>query len=281
MAKFPSTLILKLVYLAIGFLILPIASASGEPLKIGGTGSALGVMKLLGSAFRKENSDVELTILPSLGSGGGIKALNAGVINLALSSRPLKPKEKNYGFQTTPYGSSALVFAGNPVVAGPDLTTARLLEIYGSGNAQWPDGSRIRLILRPEAESDTKLLKAHIHGMKTAMAMARSVPGVPVMTTDQETASALEHLRGSLGTAALGLILSEKRSLKVFSLNGVTANATTIRAGTYPIVKTYYFITATVAPEIVRRFLAFVRSQDGRKILEEHGHVAHFGKALR
>ncbi len=70
-----------------------------ETLKIGGTGGALGTMQILGRAFEKQHAGVSVEILPSLGSGGGIKAVLAGAIDIGLSARRLKAKERDAGVE--------------------------------------------------------------------------------------------------------------------------------------------------------------------------------------
>lgn len=59
------------------------ASAAETSLRFGGTGGSLGPMRQLSEAFMKVNPDVAIEVLPSLGSGGGIKAVLAGAIDLS------------------------------------------------------------------------------------------------------------------------------------------------------------------------------------------------------
>ena len=61
--------------------------ARAETPKIGGTGSALGVMRFLGQEFSALQPATALTVLPMLGSGGGIKALIADTLDIAVSAR--------------------------------------------------------------------------------------------------------------------------------------------------------------------------------------------------
>ena len=49
-----------------------------ETVKIGGTGFALGVMKMLAESFEKQYPGVKIQVFPSLGSSGGIKAVLQG-----------------------------------------------------------------------------------------------------------------------------------------------------------------------------------------------------------
>jgi ABC-type phosphate transport system substrate-binding protein len=52
--------------------------ALAETVRISGTGGAIGGMRLLAEAFRKAEPGVDVFILPSLGSSGGIRAVLAG-----------------------------------------------------------------------------------------------------------------------------------------------------------------------------------------------------------
>ncbi|HSQ05996.1 MAG TPA: substrate-binding domain-containing protein, partial [Burkholderiales bacterium] len=79
---------------ALGLTAVPV---SAEELQIGGTGGALPVMRLVGDAFTRVHPAVTVAIVPSLGSGGGIKAALDGAISMAVSSRPLQPGEVAHG----------------------------------------------------------------------------------------------------------------------------------------------------------------------------------------
>jgi phosphate transport system substrate-binding protein len=77
----------KGVQFAVAFLLfvgLSVAAAFGaETIRIGGTGSALGTMRALGEAFRKQYPNMEVVVVPGLGSGGGRKALMGGAPDIA------------------------------------------------------------------------------------------------------------------------------------------------------------------------------------------------------
>ena len=74
-----------------GAIILHLSPATpvhAETLKIGGTGAALGTMRALADSYTKSrSSNVKIIFVPGLGSGGGRKALSAGAIDIALTSK--------------------------------------------------------------------------------------------------------------------------------------------------------------------------------------------------
>ncbi len=51
-------------------------------LKIGGTGAALGTMRILADAFTRKNPDISVEVPGSLDSSGGIKAVIAGALDV-------------------------------------------------------------------------------------------------------------------------------------------------------------------------------------------------------
>jgi phosphate transport system substrate-binding protein len=118
------------VYAILISLALAGGQASAAEIKIGGTGTDLGTMRVLGNAFKKKNPDTTITVFPSLGSGGGIRALVGGAIDIAISSRPPKDKESKAGLKAFRYGTTALVIATAGKQSLPGLTSEKLIEIY-------------------------------------------------------------------------------------------------------------------------------------------------------
>lgn len=78
-------------------------------IRIGGSGGPLGTMQLLAEAFKKSHPQATVVIDPSL--GGGIKALRAGVIDLTVTSRPLKDAERSPDTRVIEYARTPFVFA--------------------------------------------------------------------------------------------------------------------------------------------------------------------------
>jgi phosphate transport system substrate-binding protein len=230
-------------------------------------------MRLLGEAYAKAVPGSRVEVLPSLGSGGGIKAVLAGTLDVAVSSRQLSPEEKKQGARERAYGRSPFVFvtSGNSPVSG--VTTSQLVDIYSGKLSTWPGGGQIRLVLRPEGDADTVLLLSISPAMERAVREAMRRKGMAFALSDQEAADVMEKAPGSLGTSTLSQIRTEKRSLKVLSLDGVAPSPKTLASGAYPYAKTFYAVTAGTESAATKRFLSLLKSPEGRKALAQAGHV--------
>ena len=248
------------------------AAFAAETIRIGGTGSALGTMRALGEAFRKQYSNIEVVVVPGLGSGGGRKALMGGALEVAVTARPWKGAEKLHGAVARLYGWSPFVMAVAAKNPAANLTIQDILDIYGGKKTSWPDGQRLRLILRPLTDSDTEMLLNIGPDMKQAVRSAHQREGMKIAITDEESAEAIQSTPGAVGTSMLSLIVSEKRPLKALSIKGAVPSVKSIADGSYPWFKSFYLVTKVDSSPSSRSFVEFVFSARGRQILSTLGH---------
>lgn len=248
------------------------APAQAQPVRVGGTGAALGTMNVLGQAYAKTRPLASVLVLPSMGSGGGIKAVLAGAIQIAVSSRPVSEAESKAGAVAFEYGRTPFVFATAAASKVSSITTQDLVDFYSGKVGEWPDGSKLRLVLRPIGDSDSEIIKGMSAAMRDAKSAAEQRKGMIFTVTDQETASAIEKTSGALGPSTLALLLSEKRALKALALDGVVPSAQTISSGSYALYKPMLIVTGPKTSPEAQAFVAFVRSAAGREILRQNGH---------
>jgi len=246
-------------------------AAAAAEIKIGGTGNALGAMRLLGDAFGKQNPDMKVTVLPSMGTSGAVKAVPKGALDIGLSSRPLTEEESKLGVIAVEYARTPLVFAVSTKTQVRAVTLDQIADIYSGKMASWPDGSQIRPVLRQTGDDNTRQIRHMSPAIDKALSAADQRPGMPFATTDQEAADKTESIPGALGVTTLGLINSENRPLRALTLNGVEPTVSNAASGKYPHVKRLFLITRSDPSVVVKRFIAFMQSPVGRKILIRAG----------
>ena len=247
--------------------------ASAETIRIGGTGVALGGMRILGTAFEQQNAGTTVEVLPSLGSSGGVRALLAGAVDLSVASRALKDKETDKGAVARLYATTPLALVTSEGAQVDRVTTEELAEIYSGARQTWPSGETIRVVLRPISETDTKILRALSAEMAQAVDAAFERQGLVSASNDQENAETLERLPGALGVVAIGQIATEARRLKVLRLDGSLPNAEGSYAQHPEFVKSLYLVTTGSASPVARAFVDYVLSEEGQAILASYDHI--------
>ncbi|WP_278186427.1 substrate-binding domain-containing protein [Desulfobacter hydrogenophilus] len=238
---------------------------------IGGTGNALGTMRWIAEAYQKANPEVQITVLPSIGSSGAIKAVPTGRIQIGLSARPLKKTESKKGIVAIEYARTPTVFAVSNKTKINAVTLSQLVDIYDRTLKKWPDGSTIRPVIRQAGDDNTKQIKGLSLELKKAVERAEKRTIFLFASTDQDTVNKIENTPGSFGVTSLALLLSEKRKMHPLMLDGVEPSIQSCIDGDYPMIKRFYFILPTKRSAQVDAFLGFVSSPKGAEILKQNG----------
>ena len=249
-------------------------SAHADSIKIGGTGTALGSIKLLAQEFKRLRPEAQLIVTPSLGSTGAIRAVVAGAIDIGISARPVSAEELRQGASTRAYARTPFVIATAAKTSSTGLTLTELTAIYSGTQARWSDGSPLRLVVRPEADADTALMRAFSPEMSQAISLALARKGLRMADTDQDNIDALEKLPGSLGTTTLTQLATEGRAVKALSLNGVAATLQNLSNGSYPYFKTLHLVTGPQPSPLAKDFAAYIQSAAGQAVLARSGNLA-------
>ena len=249
-------------------------AAQSPAITIGGTGAALGLMKAIGDDFVRTRPGLRIQVVPSLGSSGGVKALVAGALQIAVTSRALTDDERAKPVRAIEYVRTPFVFVvqrSNPV------NGARLDEIadaFAGRRKAWPDGQSVRPVLRPLSDVDTQLVAEISPALQQAIATAHQLPGKNIAITDTDIADELERVPGSIGTSTLVLVRAEKRALKPLSIGGVEPTIDNMRRGAYPYQKSIYVVVRHDAPPAVRAFVEHLQSPAVAAMLTKLGAVA-------
>lgn len=267
-------ILLFAITLIAGSLFTGAASAgSRETLTIAGTGASIGTMQLIAKGFQKKHPTVNVEVAPSIGSTGGIRAVQEGKIDIGLSSRPLTPEERSAVIEE-PYARIAFIFGVQDSNPTKGLTLAEIENIYAGKQKTWPDGKPIRLVLRPLSDSQSAYLSSINPGLKSASGKAHSIPGVLVANTDPDAAMHMEKTPGSIGTTTSSLVAAEKRNIKALSIDGVAPTLSNVSSGKYP-----YAVTLSLVYKkdkyggLIKDFMEYVFSRDGKKLLSGNGQV--------
>lgn len=88
----------------------------------------------------------------------------------------------------------------------------------------------------------------------------------------------IDKTAGSIGFSTLTQIMTEKHPVRAIAINGVEPALHGGANKQYPYWKTLSLLTKPDPPPAVRRFMDFVRSPEGRAILQKTGNIPLAGR---
>jgi phosphate transport system substrate-binding protein len=266
-----------LAVLLVGLLQLPmgaggvLAADYQGTLRIGGTGAAVGTITQVAAAFQKKHPDVRFVFPPSLGSAGGIKAVIAGALDVGLNSRPLTEAERGHGLVLAKYARTPLLLVTSHKGAEVSFTRKQIAAIYDGEIQAYPDGTPLRVIMRPEVEIDIHLARGLSPEIDAAITRAQLREGMSVAVTDHENAEMLVKTRGALGWMTLAQLISEDLELAPLPIDTMLPNQANFASGKYPLFRSFSVVTAAQPSPLTKAFLEFLTSAEGRTILLRNG----------
>lgn len=252
--------------------------ARADSVTVGGTGSAGPLVKLLADEFRKTNPDIEVHVVsPPLSSNGGLRALLAGSIDLAIRASPLSAEQRAMLGAEFELARTPFVLATRDGRLARGFRLADVADAYAGRLAKWDRGFPLRLILRSEFETETKLLRSMSSDIDREVQGALRRKGMFIAENDLDAIDLIEQTEGSFGTTTLGLIRTQNRNVTVLPLNGVAPSVPALASGAYPWFKPLYVVTTRSPSPGTLLFVAFIRSPKARDIIRRAEYLPSFG----
>ena len=243
------------------------AAAVAGDLSVVGTGDGIDLLRALGSAYMTDHPETNIVVPPSIGSGGGIAAVNAEKEVLARIARPLSDSEKDAGLVATPVFRLPSAFFVNRAVGVTGLTSAQLADIYRGKAVNWKDvggaDMRIRVVRREDQDSTLLVLRQSMPGWKDLAITEKSKTAV----TTQEGFNTVKEVEGAIGFGPFTRALEAE--LVVLKIDG---RYPTDRD--YPSAVTLSFVhkSATVTTD-AKRFIDYVKASKAQTVLSSMGGV--------
>ena len=250
---------------------VPAADYQGT-LRIGGTGAAVATITQVAAAFQKKHPDVRLVFPPSLGSSGGIKAVIAGALDVGLNSRPLTEAEGGHGLVLAEYARTPLLLVTSHKGAGVSFTLKQIAALYNGEIQAYPDGTPLRVIMRPEVEIDIHLVRGLSPEIDAAILRAQLREGMNVAVTDHDNGEMLVKTRGAIGWMTLAQLISENLELAPLPIGTILPSQANFASGKYPLFRSFSVVTGAQPTPLTKAFLEFLTSAEGRAILLKNGH---------
>ncbi len=245
-------------------------AASAETVRVGGTGMAIGMMTGIGDRLHARAPELDVRVLPSMGTKGGLRALADGTIEVAMAGRRLNAEERANGLTEAACVRTPLSFAtSHPKPTS--LARADLPSIFSDPAPRWADGTPLKVILRARSGSEMPYLASQVPGLGDAFQAAGGRQGMAMGTTDQQNAELAIRIQGSLAMMTLLQIRSEGLALRAVALDGVEPSAETLADGSYPFSMQICMVLPPAPTPGTVELLREFRSEEGRALIRRLG----------
>lgn len=264
---------MALIILVILTTFLPLVAKKSNQLTCSGSTTVLPIAQAAAEAFMAKYPDINISVRGG-GSGVGVAALISGSVEIANSSRPMKSKEilqaKGKGVNPVAYfvandGIAVIVNNSNSVKA---LTLKQLKGIYTGKITNWNQlgGKNLPIVVvsRDVASGTFEVFN------EKALQSAKVIDSAQMLASNNAVASAVGDTPGAIGYIGLGYMIDKVHAL---SIDNVMPSEKTIKDMSYKLSRKLYMYTNGKASGNAAKFISFIQSAEGQKIVREAGFI--------
>ncbi len=222
------------------------------------------------------------------GSGVGIAALEKGAVDIANASRNLHPEERDQAMRNTGkepvefvVGYDALAVYVNKANPVDEISLEALSQIFGEGGTvtRWSqlgvtlagvsDDTIVR-VSRQSSSGTYEFFREHVLAKRDFKLGSRDMNG------SKEVVELVGTTKTAIGYSGMGYATPAVKMLKLAAKAGQPAVAPTVEntlSRAYPLARSLQMYTLGEPRGAVKRYIEWILSDAGEKILQENGYV--------
>lgn len=235
--------------------------------------------------FQKENVDVRISVTGG-GSGTGIASLINKTVDIANASRSIKEEEiaeaESQGVVPTEYivARDAIAVIINPENPITGLTLQQIADIYTGKINNWQElGGENRPIVRLSRETNSG---THVYFLEAVIRLGdKTITDIfsadtLLLPSSEGIIAEVRDNPNAIGYDGLGYITEDVKVLAISKGDGqeyILPSVDTVNTGTYPIARDLYMYTNGEPSGYIQKFLQWILSDAGQKIVLDLGFV--------
>lgn len=247
-------------------------------IKIKGSETVLPISEKAAQVFSKENTS-NLVSVTGGGSGVGLSALTSGNTDIAQSSRKIKFSEQQKFQQDGEEIKEVIVaYDALAVIVHPQnkvkkLTREQLEGIFTGKITNWNEvgGENLKIIpySRETSSGTYEFFKEHVLQNKNFMS------GIMSMPANGAIMQSVSQTKGAIAYVGMAYLNQTVQPISVSFEDGIYSEPTVENAKnqTYPIVRPLYYYYLEKSENKVKKFINFILSPSGQKLVEEVGFI--------
>lgn len=246
-----------------------------QAITLRGSTTCLPVVQRVLEAYAERHPGAEVQIaIAGGGSGTGIKALLDGTVEAAMSSRPMKPRERRLArerglhVEEFPFALDAIAVIVHPSNPLEDLSLEQLRALFAGRITNWKAlGGPDRPVVVVSRETSSGTFECF---QRRVMGRTRITPRALLSPANATVLQVVSQTPGAIGYVGLGYL---RPAVKALRLNGVPPGERTVRSGAYPLVRPLYIYTRGEPRGVLRDFLEFLLGPEGQRVVRQQGFI--------
>ena len=263
----------KVVLAMAAFAMMSGMAFADQSIVIKGSTTVLPVAQGTLEAYMKANPGVQMS-LSGGGSGEGVKALIDKTTDIATSSREIKKEEialaASKGVKPVAHvvAYDAIIPVVHPKNKVKNLSIDQLSQIYQGKITNWKEvgGDDLKIVVISR-DSSSGTFESWDHFV---MKKAKVTPRAQMLASNGALVTAVAKNKYAIAYLGIGYV---NKSVKPLQVNGITASVQTAMSKEYPMSRELYMYTNREPEGHVAKYIAFVKSADGQKIVAKEGFV--------
>ncbi|MBI2210330.1 MAG: phosphate ABC transporter substrate-binding protein [Deltaproteobacteria bacterium] len=234
----------------------------------------LPLARALAKAYQQKSPDPQTELGKGLGTGARLRALGEGKIHIALASHGIKAEDIQKGnLKVLEIAKGAIIFAVHASVPLTKITDSQVCDVYNGKIRDWQSlagfNTTIAVLTRPPTEVDPEVIRAKVGCFKDL----KEVETARVMARGGDMAKGLAGTQYSIGMTSMTVVEQSGGKVKALEFNGVAPIPGNVKNGSYFLTRDFLFVIKADAAPAVKRFIDFVLSPEGDRVILDNGAV--------
>jgi phosphate transport system substrate-binding protein len=247
--------------------------AAQEKVVLGGSGSLTEEMAELAKAYMAKNpSDSIQVLMDSMSNTGGMEGVKVGRLTIGLVTDEPKGADKEKLVYKA-VGRTATAVAVNKSVPVSNLSEAQVCDIFSGKIKSWKEvggsDAKIMVLTRKKDDANTEAMREKMDCFNKLQISADAIS----LVRGSEVLDALDKRPGTVGIVNVSKALFDRQNAKTVGIDGASPSSEALQAGKYKFYNERGVVALGAPKGAAKRFLDFVASAEGHKILTRQGIV--------
>lgn len=239
---------------------------AGSTVSVVGSTSIQPFAEMLADEFHHMHEGIEIEVQGG-GSTAGVQAFVNDIADIGMCSRSLKEGEAPLGRPViiARDGLAIVVHSTNPI---QELTVDQIRDLFSGKLTNWSQVGGSDRVVRPITREEGSGTREAFE--KLVMKKTRISRKALTQESNGSVKELVRHDPAAVGYMSLGLVGTEIKSVRIA---GVQPTSENVLNGSYTLVRPFLFIAEKQPRPQTQKFLDFVLSDQGQRLLEKEGLV--------